>query len=627
MLQSMRHLAQSWVFKGLMLILIISFGIWGIGDIFRGNPLSGTVAKAGRVTITVQDLDREFEQTMIRARQMFGPDLTAQQAKQIGLLDTALNALIERAQVDQDIKRLGINVSDRAVLDRLTALPQFRNKDGSLNKDQLRMALAQAHLSERQFLNQERMDLARHQLIDIFTNEKPLPPTVVDDVYRARGQKRILDVVTLKNDSIGDIASPDDKALHAFYDQNPKLFTAPEHRAITIARLATDDVAKDIAVSDEDVRKEYEAKRAEMSRPERRDLLQTVMQDEAKAKRLAAAAKVSGNLAAAAKSMGYQAVPLNQTEAKTLLPELVKPVFAMQTGAVSDPVKSNLGWHVVQVKKISPAGTPTFEDVKDQLRADMKRDQAIDSATRMVNKLDDELAAGHALDDIADSMKMRLIKIPALEENGKTPDGKDPPELPHKDDVLKAAFSQNVGETSPVMDDKNGNYFVVRTDDVVPSAVKPFDQVKDAIAADWKMQEQAKEAAAQAEKIAKGLQGGAAASSFAAQKGVDVRVSKPISLLGESDPGLPESLIPQILQMKKGEVITSPLPGKQVILRLAEIVNVDASADKDAKGKIAEELSTGMPKELAEEYLRHLRFAFPIEIRRDTLETVSRQGG
>src|ERR1700730_7343543 len=143
----------------------------------------------------------------------------------------------------------------------------------------------------------------------------------------------------------------------------------------------------------------------------------------------------------------------------------------MKAGEVSNPIKSNLGWHVVQLKNISPAGTPSFDEVKEQIRTDMKRDQAVDTATRMVNKLDDELGAGHALEDIADSMKLRLIKIPAVEDNGKTPDGKDPPELPHKEDVLKAAFGQNAGETSPVLDDKNGNYFVVRTDEISPAAV------------------------------------------------------------------------------------------------------------------------------------------------------------
>ncbi len=137
-------------------------------------------------------------------------------------------------------------------------------------------------------------------------------------------------------------------------------------------------------------------------------------------------------------------------------------------------------------------------------------------------------------------MKMRLIKIPAIEGNGKTPDGKDPPEFPHKDDVLKAAFGQNAGETSPVMDDKNGNYYVVRTDDVTPSGAKPFDQVKNDVLAGWKAQEQAKLAAIEADKIVKGLRDGQRASSFAAQKGVDVRVSKPISLLGDNDPLCPK---------------------------------------------------------------------------------------
>jgi peptidyl-prolyl cis-trans isomerase D len=625
MLQSMRHLAQNWLFKGLMLLLIVSFGIWGIGDIFRGNPLHSTVAKTGKVTIAVEELNHEFEQTLQRARQMFGPDLTPQQAKQIGLMDSALNALIERAQVDQDIKRLGIAVNDKTVLEQLASMPQFRNKDGSLNKDQLRQALQNARVSEGEFLRQERQDMARHQLIDIFNSERPMPQNIVDLVYQARGQKRVFDVITLRNDSVGDVAAPDDKALHDFYDANGKLFTAPEHRAITIARLSTDDIAKDVSISDDAVAKQYEAKKSELSLPERRDIVQVVLQSEAKAKALASAAR-SGGLASAAKKAGYEAIPINKTDEKSILPELAQPVFGMKEGDIAQPVQSNLGWHVVQLTKIYPAGTPKLEDVKDQLRADMQRDQAIDGATKLVNKLDDELAAGHALEDIADGMKMRLIKIPAIDGNGKAPDGKDPPELPYKEDVLKAAFGQNAGETSPVMDDKNGNYYVVRTDDVTPSAVRPFDQVKNDVIAAWKAQEQAKQAAVEADKMVKALQGGQATTSFATQKGVDVRVSKPISLLGDNDPLIPQQMEAQMMRMKKGDVVTAPEGDRQLILRLAEIADIGADENSEAKGKIAGELSTDVPKEIAEQYIRHLRVLFPVDIHRDVLETVSQQG-
>ena len=151
MMQTMRHLAQSWLFKGLMLIFVISFGIWGIGDIFRGNPLQRTVATTAGVSITVQDLTREFDAVLVRARQAFGPELTAEQAKQIGLLDTALNGLIERAEIDREIERLGIIVNDRAVLDEVLAQQSMRTKDGTLDRDKFQQLLANAHLSEAGF--------------------------------------------------------------------------------------------------------------------------------------------------------------------------------------------------------------------------------------------------------------------------------------------------------------------------------------------------------------------------------------------------------------------------------------------------------------------------------------------
>ena len=146
--------------------------------------------------------------------------------------------------------------------------------------------------------------MAQQQLIDALQSGGKVPQMVIDDVYRARGQKRILDVVTVKNTAFTDIPAPDDKTLNDFYQKNAAQFTAPEYRTLTIASLSTDDVAKDIQVSDDDLKKAYDAKATELTHPERRDLLQVVVQDENKAKQLAAAAKASGNLAAAAKKHG-----------------------------------------------------------------------------------------------------------------------------------------------------------------------------------------------------------------------------------------------------------------------------------------------------------------------------------
>lgn len=625
MMQSMRNLAHTPVVKGLMILLVVSFALWGIGDMFRGNPLERSVAKVGGVSITVKALSQQFDQDLTRARQMFGPELSAQQAKQMGVLDKTLQTMIQRSSVDQAIKKLGIEVSQKTVLDEVASQPQFRDKDGKFNAPLFRQLLQQAHLDEHNFLAEGQKDMERQQLINAFSTDAKPPQTVIDDIYKARGQKRFVDIITLKNSSMTNIPSPDDKALQDYYQEHIKAFTAPEYRAITIARLSTDDITKDMHVSDEDVKKQYDKEHDQLMQPERRDIVQVVMQDEAKAKQLATAAK-NGNLTKAAKTMGYDAVPINDVDAKSLPPELEKPVFSLQDGQVSEPVHTSLGWHVVQVKKIIAAGIPDFKDIKDQMREAMQRDQAIENTSKIVNQLDDELAAGHALEDIADGMKMRLIKIPAVDMTGKTTEGKDPSELPAKELVIKTAFAQGNGDVSPILDDKSGNYSVVRTDSITPAAPKPFEQVKADIAAGWKAEQQAKAAKEEAEKIAKALRDGKTPSFFAGQNGISVRTSDGISLLGDSDPDLAPSVLPQIFKLKKGEVAVAPVTDTQLILRLANVAEADPAVGNAARLKITDELKKNTPTELTQQYLDYLRQIFPVEINQDTLDTLRQQG-
>jgi peptidyl-prolyl cis-trans isomerase D len=617
MLQSMRQMAHSWIVKGLMLFLIISFSIWGIGDIFRGNPLQASVAKAGNTNISVQELNHQFEQTLSQARRMGDPELSARQAKAMGLLDRTLDTTVKRALVDQDIARLGIAVDPQSVLKMVADQPQFRNKDGSFNKDMFRQLLEQQGLNERSFVAQGQQDLSRQILIGALGGSQTVPQTEIDALYKARAQKRVLDVVTVDPEKIGGIPAPDDTALHAYYEKNPQLFTAPEYRGMTIAVLSTDTLTKDITITDDQVKKEYDAKRDELATPEQRDLVQVVTQDEAKA--------ASGDLSAAAKAQGESAVPLDKMEEKNLLPELAKPAFALSQGQVAEPVKTQLGWHVVQVKKIIPAGVPGFDEVKAKLHEDMQRDQAVEAATKIVNQLDDELAAGHSLDDIADGLKLRLIKIPAIDATGLKPDGKEPVELPNRASILKDVFAQGAGETSPIEDDKAGNYYVARTDEVTPSAVMPFIQTKDGVVASWKAQEQLVKAQAEAAKISQKLSGGAPLSSFDSEEGVSTRTSDPLSKLGDSDPLLPPAIVAQAFQLKKGETTSSGGDRKQVVVRLADIIDADPAAKDPRKNMISGDVKQAAGNELLDQYIRHLYDVFPVKIDNARVEQMRQQ--
>lgn len=624
MLQSMRHMAKSWIFKSLMLILVVSFGVWGVGDIFRGNPQSRKVAKVGSIAITVQALDQAFKEALVQARQMIGFELSEQQAKQTGLLDNVLEGLINRTLIDQDVERLGIDVNEKVIIQHLAALPQFQ-KDGQFDRDLFRQRLAQIRMTEHDLVTQSKQEMARQQLMNTVANIGKIPQAVIDAVYEARGQKRVFDVITLKNNGV-KTPEPEEKILKEFYSQNPQRFTAPEYRSLTIVRLSTDDVLKDTHPDEDELKKAYENNPGLYAQPERRDILQVIIQDEARARQLADAIKSGRDLVHAAKMTGHTVVPVNGVEESTLLPEIAKPIFTLKVGESTGAIETPLGWHIAQLQKIIPGSKKSFNEVKTQLRETVRRDRAVDAATRIVNQMDDELAAGHALEDIADTLKLRLVKVPPVDNAGRTAEGKEPSEFPHRDDVLKAGFDQNAGESSPIMDDKKGSYFVVRTDEIVPSSVQPFDEVKGRIAASWKIQEQAKLAGEEARKIAQGLRDGKKPSSFAAQSGVEVRVSKPVSLLKDADPDISPTVAPQMFKMKKGEVSIAPLADRQMILRLAEIIDVNRDANAAAKGQVTDALSRHMPQELGEQYVRHLRTLFPVKIYQETLSDMRERG-
>ena len=606
-----------------MLILLVSFCLWGVGDIFRDNPMQRTVAKVGDDTISVQMLNQGFQRSLAYARNMFHQNVTAEQARQWGLMDTTLQSLINRSLLDQAAAKMGIDVSIQSAINTMAAQPNLRDENGKFSPALFKQFMAQAQLTEKELTSQ----IARGQLTGVFTTAPDAPKLLTDQLYHAMGQKRVVDIITIKNQSVGDISPKDDGVLKTYYEQNPAPFISPENRTLTVAQLSTDAVAKDIHITDAQVTEEYNTHGEKLMTPERRDLVQVVLQNEAKAKSIYEAAKASGNLSKSAKEAGFDPLPLAGMDEKGLFPELAKPVFTLALNGTTEPIKTSMGYHVIQVSKITPSTKPALKDIKEELRSTMQRDQAVESITATVNKLDDQLAAGHALEDIADELRLRLIKIPAIESNGKTPDGKKPSELPENAEIVKIAFEQNGGETSPIVDDKKGNYFIVRTDEVTASAVKPYDTVKAQVKNLWLAAEQAKQAQAQAEEIAKALREGASVSSLAAKKNLEIHTSKPVSQLGDTDSEIPESAMPQVMKLAKKDALVVPMPDHQIILHIAKIIDADAKPSESAAMRIASEVNAHKSNELLDQFTKHLTNVFHVRIHQDTLQSVKEQGG
>lgn len=622
MLQSMRELAKSWVFKSLMALLVVSFGIWGIGDMFKGNPAQRTVGQVGDIKIPVQQLEFRFQMEMPEARRVFGKELTVDQARRIGVLDRTLGMMMEEHSFDLEAQRLGISVSGESILKKLASEPRFRDKDGKFNTQLWQRVLSQAGMSEKMFLDVDARNTARQIMMrSIIANER-IPQTMIDTMYQARGAKRMAEVIVLRNDSVKDIQPATDEQLEAYYKAHENEFIAPEYRGITIAHLSSEALVKDITISDEEVKKAYEDRASEMVQPETRDLVQVVVQDEEKAKAISEAAEKGKSLSDAAKAKSLTPITMNKIDEKAILPELFTSVFSLEEGQVSAPIKSALGWHVVQVKKVNVGGKQSFEQIKESLKKTLQEERVGDVIAKTVNQIDDALAGGQSLDDLADSLKLHLSRYASLDAKGQTPDGKPVADIPAKDLVLPSAFALNSGETSQVLDDGKGNYYVTRVDQVTQSQVRPFAEAKKNVANAWLEDQLYEKANAAAEEIAKQLREGKSATSFATRPGIDVRLSKAVSLLGDTDKDLPAEAIPQILSMKKGDVATAASAGKQYIFRLADIVPVDPKKPEATRIKVVEDLKEKLPHNLVDQYAEYLHVLYPQKIDRELMDSL-----
>ncbi|WP_044559781.1 peptidylprolyl isomerase [Azospirillum sp. B4] len=625
MLQFIRKFSGSWFSKILFVFLIISFGIWGVGRV--GTSVSDqAVARVGSIEITPQDVDRAFRQQVNRLRQTMGPEFTAEQARQMGLMRAALQDEIQRALIKQATHDFGLRVSEQAAAAKIADMPVFKDKSGQFDPLLMRALLRQNQLTEEEIVGEVREDMARTEVTEALAAGVRVPQTLAREVVRYRGEQRGAETLLVADNAMPDPGTPDQAALEAFHKEQAARYTAPEYRALTVVTLSTDAIAKTVEVSDEDLKKAYDARAKEFVKPERRDLDQVLVDTEDEAKKVVQAAAGGKSLADAAKAAKVTMLPLEGTTKADLPAELQDIAFSLPQGKVSDPVHSGFGWHVIAVTKIVPGSTQTLDEVKPKLVEQVKAERATDQLYDLSNKLDDAISGGASLEEAAKKVDATVVKIAAVDRQGKDPAGKPVAGVPALDKVVQTAFGLASGDTSSTTEgERNKSYFAVRVDSVQAPALKPLDQVKDQVAADWKSAKRAEAAKAKAKEIEDKLKAGAAPEQLAKETGAVYKRQPPVGRTATKDSPLPADIVDALFTLKPGEVTSGAVPEGQMVVRLAAIVPMPEPLLAERATIAAKQLREGVAGDLYVQFLDALRARYRITENRTLLQRLEHQ--
>ena len=278
------------------------------------------------------------------------------------------------------------------------------------------------------------------------------------------------------------------------------------------------------------------------------------MPDEAKANEAATQLAAGKDFATVAKDVANQdeeAIKLGFVKRDEMPPALADAAFALAKGETTKPIQSPLGWHIIRVTNIEPGGSKPFEEAKTELTATIARDMAVDQLSKQENQIEDALAGGATLDQIAEKFKLKVTKIASVDVDGHSPKG-ETVELADPD-LTRVVFTTDQGQTSRLTETKDNGFFVVHVDSVTPAAVQPLAEVKDRAKELWLADKRSAAAEAEAKGIATAVAQGKSLTDLAAEQKLTVTTTPAVTRTGGGQANLPASLVARIFELKSGE--------------------------------------------------------------------------
>lgn len=627
MLQAIRGKVGSWIVKILFGLLILSFAVWGIGDMVGDQAPEQTVATVGDVAIPVPVFEQEFQRRMNQLRQALGPQATRELAVRFGLFDGTVDALVDETLIDLAAVEMGLSLPDEAIAGLVRQQPAFQDDvTGQFRRDLFLRTLAANRLSEAQYVNQLRRDLQRQTLLQAFQSGLPAPAPVVDALLAYRQQTRQADYVRILAEAVEAPRTPSEAELAAYHRSHEELFTAPEYRALTVLTLTADDLLDEIAVDEATLRDEYLARADQYQRANRRRFDQVVLPSDAgdAAQALAEAAREAGSLPAALDAPGApdaNLIPLDWTTREDMVPALADPAFDLPEGGISAPLRSPFGWHVLEVTGVEEGGTVPFEQVRAEIERLAKRDRALDLLFEFSNALDDAMAGGASLAEAAAEVGVSLVSTPPVSAQGEPRGDAEAPAIPAWPEVLGTAWTLPEGAQSRLEEaEARDGYYIVRVDRIILPAVRPLEAVREAVAEAWRADQYAEAAIELADEAKSRLEAGEEPDAIAAALGPAAVAGETPGLLrdGSNRESLPEMLVANLFEMERGETTLLPTDEGAIAARLAAVSQAEPAPE--TRRQLAEGLRNSLSEDLVAQYLAALRDDYSVEINRDMLD-------
>lgn len=607
----MRKASSNWLGKTIMAVvmgvLIVSFGIWGIADIFRGFGQS-TVAQVGHTEISLNEFRQIYTDRLQQISRQFGRPLTPDQARAFGLDRQVLQQTIAEAALDEEARRLGLGQSDDQIRHVIMNDPNFKGVGGNFDANRFQAVIRNFGYTEQRYVAEQRKVSLRRQLTGTIGAGIEPPKAMIDAMTRFQNERRAIEFIRLDAAQAGQIDAPSPEALAAYFEDHKVQFRAPEYRKIAFVVVSPEEIGKWSEVSDEDARKVFDQRKDRLSTPEKRQIQQIVFPNAAEAQ--AARERLVGGMSFEdlGKERGLSAsdVDLGLVTKSSLPPAVGEAAFALAVGEISQPIQGPLGTSIVKVDKIEPGKEADYASAAGDIKREIATERARAKVADLRDKMEDERGGGSSVIDAAQKLGLTAVTIDAVDRSGRAPNGQPVANIPQGLDLVSQAFNTDVGVDNDPISFKGG-YVWYDVLAITPSRDRNLDEVRDQVEARWRQDQIATKLKAKATEMVQKLEAGGKLADEASAIGAKVETATGFKR-DDTPAGVPAAVVAAAFRAVKGGVGQTPVTGgtEVIVFRVTDIVDPAVDPASDAVKKLKENLDRALTEEQVASYVNKL---------------------
>jgi len=479
----------------LIILLVLAFSVWGIGDIFRNYDV-GTLARIGDREVDSQEFLFRYNREINRISNELERFVSNEEARDSGIDIQILTNLLVEKTLNSSADKMKLRPSDNSLTERLKNTNSFKNAFNQFDKNVFNQVLRQNGITEDLFFSMERDSIAQAQIYRALFENLNISKEFSNLIHRFQNEDRSVDYLVLNTNTENvDSYEINNQELLSYYNNNKDNYKSESKRDFTLLTLLKSEISSLIEVEEEIIKEIYENNLSDYETPEKRTYYVIPFNSSEEVNSALNNFKENTDINNIIVSRGLSVEDVLQSSISLeegLNEAISNKAFEVDKNILAGPVQGPFGPTLIYVTEIESSFKKTFLEVKEKIAQDYKSEETQDKIYEIYNVIEDQRAAGLTFEEIALENNLKLSQYSSVNDNGSNFSNSDI-DLALRNLIIETIFDSDIGLEMDPLEDQNGNVVFIRVDNIDEETILNFDNVQNEVRSDIINQRQKKD--------------------------------------------------------------------------------------------------------------------------------------